>query len=330
MTVPRLPSGSFAFDMITGGGIPRNRFTVFHGPKSSSKTTFALRCAGMFQMLKPDQTVIFIDFEGSFDWKWASSYIPDRERLIVVKPDYGEEGIDIIKAYVTGADDVGLYIIDSLAGILPVKEAEAAAADYTQLGLQVRLVNRMLRIMIPPMSKATKEGREMTVIAINQIRANMQTYGHGPAFSQPCGKFLEHAASMDIRFWPGKYTQVRNVPIKVAHKFAIDKNKVGMPTRTGEFIYYLTEVAGYQSGELEEEKVVLTYAKRAGFIVRDGNKWKITIPLKKEPIDINVDKLENLMTMLREDRKLFGKIKLHTLRACVKNPFLSSDEEEDK
>lgn len=325
--VPRLPSGSFVFDMLTAGGIPKNRITVFHGPKSSSKTTFALRLAGMFQTLNPTLTAAFVDFEGTFEWTWASAYIPDRDRLHVIRPDFGEEGIDMIKAYATEADDVGLIIVDSLAGIIPVAEAEAAAADYTQLGLQVRLINRLLRILIPHMSQVNKAGGQLTVLAINQIRANMQKTGpYGSPYSQPGGKLLEHAASMDVKFYSGEYEKVQGVPVKVKHKFMVEKNKVGLPKRSGELSYYLADdpSSDHKVGELDEDKVVVTYAKRAGLILREGAKW--SIPLKTgEPLIF--DNMLALMRHLREDQKLFCSLKKATVRACILNPFLSADQD---
>lgn len=329
MAVSRLPSGSFVFDLLTGGGIPKNRITVFHGPKSSSKSTFAQRLVGMFQTLHPDLQALYVDFEGTFDWKWADSYIPDRDRCIVVKPDYAEVGIDIIKAYAEDAEDVGLVVVDSLGGIIPTAEADAAAADYTQIGLQVKLVNRMIRILLPRMSQAGKAGRELSVIAVNQVRANMSKApgGYGSPYSQPCGKFLEHAASMDIRFYSGEYTNQQGIPVKVKHKFLVDKNKVSVPKRQGVLEYYIAAVGGYSIGEMDEEKVVITYAKRAGVIQRDGAKWIIP-STKKEPYTFG--SMLEMMKTFREDAKLFAAVKKATLKACLANPFLSGDEEEEK
>jgi RecA/RadA recombinase len=326
IVVPRLPSGSFVFDMLTAGGIPRNRITVFHGPKSSSKTTFALRLAGMFQTLNPTLTAAFVDFEGTFDWEWAKSYIPDQARLHVVRPDYGEEGIDMVKAYATEADDVGLIIIDSLAGIIPVAEAEADAADYTQLGLQVRLINRLLRILIPHMSQVNKQGGQLTVLAINQIRANMNKTGpYGSPYSQPGGKLLEHAASMDVKFYSGEYEKLQGIPVKVKHKFQVEKNKVGLPKRSGELAYYLTDSPEgmYRAGELDEDKVVITYAKRAGLINREGTKWVIA---RKGADPLVFDNMLALLRYTKEDQEFYIALKNATVRACIINPFLTGEE----
>jgi RecA/RadA recombinase len=324
LIVPRIPSGSFVFDMVTAGGIPRNRISVFHGPKSSSKTTFALRIAGMFQTLNPELTVAFIDFEGTFDWKWAGSYIPDRDRLHVVRPDYGEEGIDMIKAYATEAEDVGLIVVDSLAGIEPTAIMDADASDYLQLGIQVRLINRLLSMLTIRTSQVNKAGGQLTTIAINQIRANMNKVGpYGSPYSQPGGKKLEHAASMSIQFYSGEYEKTQGIPVKVKHKFLVDKNKVGLPKRSGEFAYYLADVGEHKAGEMDEEKVVVTYAKRAGVILREGNKW--LLPMKKETQTFG--SMLEVIKYLHENPRIFTAVKNATVRACIVNPFLSADED---
>ena len=136
---------------------------------------------------------------------------------------------------------------------------------------------------------------------------------------------LEHAASMDVKFYTGEYEKAQGVPVKVTHKFQVEKNKVGLPKRSGELSYYLTDVpsTGHKTGELDEDKIVLTYAKRAGVIVRDGNKW--LIPMKTgDPLVF--DNMLALMRHLRDDQKLFSALKKATIKACIVNPFLSADE----
>jgi len=322
LKVPRIPSGAFTFDMLTGGGIPRDRITVFHGAKSTSKTTFALRIAGSYQAMNPDKTVVFVDFEGTFDWEWAKDYIPDPDRFHVVKPDYGEEGIDMIKAYITEADDVGLLIIDSLASIEPTAVMDKDAADLLKIGSQVHLINRLIAMLTVRMSQIRKAGGTLTTIAINQVRANMNPRSPAP-HTQPGGYKLEHAASMDIKFYPGKYTEIQGMAVKVTHRFMLDKSKVSVPKRAGDFTYYLTDIDGHKAGEMEEISTIVTYAKRAGIILREGNKW--TIPLKKgDPLIF--DTALPMMKHLQEDHKLLMAIKKATIKACIINPFMSADE----
>jgi len=325
ITVDRFRTGNFVFDMITQGGIPHNRITVFHGPKQTSKTTFALMVAGKFLRENPDYKVVFLDFELTFDWDLARYYIDEKDidsgRFTVIQPDYGEMGIDIVKAYVQKAEDVGLYIIDSFGGIVPTAETEAGAADYTQLGLQVRLINRMLRILMPSMSIARKEGQPCHVIAINQVRSNMDRRGHmGSPYSQPGGRYLEHAATMDVRFYSGKYKEVRKVSVSVEHQMFVEKNKTGIPKMKGFLKYWLAPYEGHTPGEYNEDEIVLTYAKRTGVIVREGNQWKVGNKL--------FPNLTALLEAFRANRRMFEKVKNRTLDMCVKNILLSAGEDD--
>lgn len=325
ITVARLPSGSFVFDMITGGGLPKNRFTVFHGPKSSSKSTFALRVIGQFQTLYPDMVATLIDFEGTFDEAWAANFLPDRDRLHLIQPDYGEQGVDMAKAYAAEAEDCGLIVVDSLAAINATKEAESDAADNMQIGLQVKLINRLIRVLLPLLSQAKKRGQDLTILFINQIRANMAKSGpYGAQYSQPGGKFLEHASSMDVRFYTGEYTKSREISVKVKHTMMVDKNKTATPKRSGDLVYWLQNVKGHAIGELDEFDVVLTYARRAGIIVKDGATF--VIPFKKEPLVFKT--LGELHETLKEDPKLFQRVKTLTLRECIKNPYFTSEDKE--
>lgn len=325
ISVARLPSGSFVFDMITGGGLPKNRFTVFHGPKSSSKSTFALRVIGQFQTLYPDMMAALIDFEGTFDEKWAEHFLPDRDRLHLIQPDYGEIGVDMAKAYAAEAEDCGLIVVDSLAAINATKEAESDAADNMQIGLQVKLINRLIRVLLPLLSQAKKREQDLTILFINQIRANMNKSGpYGAQYSQPGGKFLEHASSMDVKFYSGEYTKSRELAVKVKHTMMVEKNKTATPKRSGDLVYWLQQFKGHEIGELDEFDVVLTYARRAGVIIKDGNNF--VIPLKKDPITFKT--LTDLTEEMRTNIKLFQRIKALTLRECIKNPYFTAEEKE--
>ena len=99
-------------------------FSIFHGVKSSGKTTHALRIAGAYQEQRPNQSVLLMDFEQSYDHEWTKHFIKDEDRFFVAQPDYGEQGVDMLKEYAT-ADDIGLIIIDSLAMMIPTAEADA-------------------------------------------------------------------------------------------------------------------------------------------------------------------------------------------------------------
>jgi len=319
VTVPRIASGSFMFDVLTGGGIPVNRFTEFHGPRSVGKSTFALIVAREFIKNNPDRKVVYADFEKTWDWDYSSKFI-DKEHVHMFQPDYGEEGIDILLEYAKNADDAGLVIVDSVSHITATAETEGSATDNPQRALNVKLINRMIRMLIPPMSAANKAGRPITVLLLNQARVNMNAGPYGSPYSSPGGEFLKHALTMDIAFYTAKLKKSKEIPYYATHKFMVDKNKVGIPKRTGEMSWYIADFQGHTTGEIDENEAIVAYAKRAGLILREGAKW--VIPTKKEPLVFG-SALE-LLKAMSEDPKLNSRLKAATIRECVANPFIGA------
>ena len=61
------PTGSIAFDYITGGGLARGRVHEFYGPEGSGKTSVALQAVA--EMQKKGGVAAFIDVEHALDPK---------------------------------------------------------------------------------------------------------------------------------------------------------------------------------------------------------------------------------------------------------------------
>jgi len=322
--VKRLQSGCFMIDMLTGGGIPKNRNVHIYGQKSCGKTTLALRLAASMMKESPHLKVGFIDFEGTFDKDWAAKFLPSTDNLITVRPDYGEEGVDIARAMVE-ADDLGMLVIDSLGGITAIKQADASATEFAPMAIQVQLINKMLRMIFPFVSQAWKEDRDMTIVLLNQIRINMNAGKYGSPHSPLGGEYLQHMLTMSIKLWKGEFTHSKGVPIKAKHKFKVDKNKVSSSERSGEFTMWHTDIDGHHAGDIDEDEVVLTYAKRSGVIRREGT--KTVIPMRSKPLVFATQ--GELLAEFAVNRKLFEKVKAATLKACIKNPLFSANEKED-
>lgn len=277
-TVPpikRLKSGILAFDIVTGGGIPIGRFTGFHGDKSTGKSTMALRFINNF--LKQDKRKAgYIDFENTYDPLWASKYISDLDRLYVYQPEYGELGIDFIIEICKYPEEIGLLVIDSIATIIPTKEADSDA--FTQhVGIHPRLVNSMFRKLLPIISRNNQNNTNVTVILINQIRMKIDGFGMPNQITKPGGKMQEAIMSMDIRFYNKEYIKVQDIPIKSVMQVNVEKNKVGgHPKRTAQFNMYLVNYNGYSIGDIEDEETFLTYMKKLEVLKRTGNKWQLS------------------------------------------------------
>lgn len=274
--ITKIPSGIFVFDYLTHGGIPQSRIVTFWGVKATGKTTTALRIAAMFLRLNPKMRVIFLDFESAFDWDWAEIFItPDiKDRFDVITPDYGEQGVGIAKE-VAQAEDVGLIIIDSITMMTPLGEFEAEPTDST-MTLHVRLVNRLYRYLVPIITKARKIGRNLTVIAINQPIMDIGKRSFAPVMRKTGGLRQDCITALDIKFRPGQVTKTGQTPYKVSTPFNVEKTKCGgIAHRSGEYETYVVNMDGFKVGDIDEFKVVQSYAIRTGLATKAGAKWTL-------------------------------------------------------
>ena len=168
----RIPTGIFTFDYSTLGGIPHNRVSMFSGPKHSGKTTAAERCIVGAQRTMPDQQCVFLDVEGTRDATWGGKIGVDNDALLVVHPDTGEQAVDILDALVR-TRETSLLVVDSIAALLPHKEAEKSAEDDSIPGLQSKLITSMLRKISAGMIAERKRGHYVSVLVINQQRSKL-------------------------------------------------------------------------------------------------------------------------------------------------------------
>src|ERR1700759_2322430 len=93
-------SGRLGLDIALGiGGIPKGRICEIYGPESSGKTTLALHIAAEVQ--KKGGTVVFIAPEHALDVAYARKLGVDTSKLLVSKPDCGEQALEICETLIT-------------------------------------------------------------------------------------------------------------------------------------------------------------------------------------------------------------------------------------
>ena len=94
--------------------------------------------------------------------------------------------------------EVGILILDSIAGMIPKIEIEASAEEW-QRGLAARLINKMVRKIIGALKAARlARGRSPSVILINQERTDLSVKFGNP-ITIPGGVGQRFAASLAIR-----------------------------------------------------------------------------------------------------------------------------------
>jgi len=185
LEVERIPTGSLTFDIVTGGGIPENRITLLTGGYSSAKTSIALKIVGnaqrkfkeryehnVSQGLKTSlKKSIWIDAEGAFDEEWARKLGVDTDELIVVRPEYGEQALDIADVIVKSGE-CGILVLDSIAGLVPKGEAEESM-EKLFMGDLAKMMNKFFRKLTAGMNAmdlTNADEKAPTVLLINQYR----------------------------------------------------------------------------------------------------------------------------------------------------------------
>lgn len=274
-SISRIRTGIFVLDLLTNGGIPVNRITIFYGEKSTGKTTICLKAMHSFLKNNPDKKAVFVDFEHALDRDWAMNIMGGEyaSRVEIVDPDYGEQGVNLIYE-LAQSDDVGMIVVDSVAEVIPTAEVVDDAEDH-HMCLQAKLINKLLRKLILSIVNAKRSGRELTCLLINQVTVNIGARQFQPQLIKPGGKKQDLIASVIIRTYAKKYIKIKNSTVKVVHTFTVEKNKVGTPKNSGEYCMYLVPYNGNPAGYINDSKTIIDVAKDYEFIERFGKKFKV-------------------------------------------------------
>jgi recombination protein RecA len=155
----RIPFGIPQLDKLTGGGIPKKRFTLLTGQPSGGKSYLAMKAVESVQ--KSGGTAVWIDTEMSLDESWFRKCGVDPDLLLASQPKSGEEAIEIARVVMEAGVD--LVVIDSIAGMVPA--AELSDFDKHPMGFLARFVNDSLSRLMSRLQHGS------ALICINQQRS---------------------------------------------------------------------------------------------------------------------------------------------------------------
>lgn len=253
-----IPTGSISLDFALGvGGIPRGRVTEIYGPEASGKTTLCLHIIAEAQRM--GCVAVFIDMEKAVDLPYATRLGVDIDRLMISRPDMGEQALEITETLIrSGAVDI--IVIDSVAALVPRAEIEGDMGDST-LGLMDRLMDQAMRKLSGPISVTNT-----SLIFTNQLREKL-----GVMFGNP----ETTTGGWPLKFWASVRLDIRRIQsiksrkeiIGSRHRVRVVKNRVAAPFRTAEFDMYFNEgISKY--GDL------LDLATQLEYISKKGNSYK--------------------------------------------------------
>ena len=158
----RIPFDIPSLDQLTGGGIPKKRFTLIYGPTNVGKSYLASQIVVNAQ--KQGGIAAWIDTELSWDSDWMAQCGVDTSAIAVMQPTNGEEALNTIRELMDRGVDV--IVLDSIAGLVPTAVAEEEFS-YNPMAWQARFVNQSLPKLLAHLHHGS------AFIAINQVRASL-------------------------------------------------------------------------------------------------------------------------------------------------------------
>jgi len=269
----RLPTGIFPFDLATGGGFPRGKVAIVYGPESSNKTNLCLKAIAMHQALWPDQKCVFVDIENSFDPQWAALMGVDVDELIVIWPDYAEQTVDMVEAFLC-ADDVGMVVIDSLAAMVTTQELDNSA-EKANVGGSALVTGKLVRKTTHALNLARKAGRLPTLIYINQTRFKIGVM-YGNPETMPGGNAPKFQSGLTIRTYGKNISDpkvIKDRPILKETKIQITKSKCPIYADSAEFRLVVHPHKGLQVGETDDWNSVSAWMKDMGMLDKAPGGW---------------------------------------------------------
>jgi len=249
---------------------------------------------------------VYFDAEGTFENYWASKMGVNCHYVFVIRTEYAEQAIDISDTILRNGQ-CDLLVVDTLAHLIPTVEIEESATRW-QVGVQARLINKMLRKIVsaqnaPNLGSDTRP----TALLLNQVRMKVGVL-YGNPETKPGGMGQDFATSIDIRMWPGKYEKdADGNTLNVVTNFRCVKNKISPAQMDGNFRLWLRDYGKRTAGDTEDKAVVLGQAFKHGWLGSGKEGWGYLdnkFKTKKETIKFlleNRDVYEELRTGLFSD-----------------------------
>jgi RecA/RadA recombinase len=259
---------------------------------------------------------VWLDAESCFDRDWSCSLGVDNDTLYVILPEYAEQGVDVIEAFIRSGE-VDLIVVDSLAEMTPMGEIESSTEDW-QVALHARLVNKAMRKWGAAINRLGADAvMKPAVLLVNQTRESMHRGEVTPGGWQQYFK-----SSVDIRLNKASYkkketgTGVNNVEeVEYADiSGQVRKNKTFVSQRRFSFRLYVHGAGKFPTGSTNELGTVVDRALEYRTIDRPRTTQYV---FKNGSGKHEWSTQKQIIKAMREDEELFWAIRDETMRRVI-------------
>ena len=317
--IPRISTGNLGLDIATFGGVPRGRILRFYGREKSAKTGSSLNTVSQFQkhcgecyergpcehgtvsgVDRPKAAALWIDAEHRLAdmMYWVEGHDIDLDRLVILAPPSGQHIVDVTDAAIRehGAG-LGLIVVDSVANVTSQEEIAKETMKGRTAPVNALLMNKALRKWTAAQSElgviATKVP---TILLLNQVRQTMDAFGSPE--TQPGGKGMDFATSIDVRFTHGKLHYLVDdgkggvedkmvafgtrwkpgedaAPDYTEINYRVTASGICPNGRYGQFNYWTKVAHGRRIGDVDNVDRLWGYACKYDLVGKGGAGWQI-------------------------------------------------------
>ncbi|HMN15323.1 MAG TPA: AAA family ATPase [Bellilinea sp.] len=304
------PTGSIALDWCFGGGIPKGRVTLIHGPESTGKTTLSLvMCKAA---VNRGGYVAYVDAEHSIDPRWAKRFglsFDGAEHFFLVQPKDAEEALNAIirMAKLKHPDDKGrglfdLIVLDSVASLVTKAQLAGEVGDHVVAGV-ARAMTQFLANVAEPLKAS-----DTSLVLINQERDNIGGGTYASPIRLPGGKAQRYYASIRaaMRNQGEVFTNDDGEIIARTFRLSTKKNKVSEPNRVAEVKVYIDKgVPDYFEEMATVGKELGIFTRENGSRIKGNGAWFFNRDEGMVKVGVGAKQVANA---LDEDRELAAEV----------------------
>lgn len=314
-----IPFSSLRLNYMAYGGVPRARATEIYGEESSGKSTLCLDLMANFQKLWPEEYILYIDVEGTYDAKWAAHMGVDSSNIVILNcvGQYAEQIFDqIIDAMETGA--FGMMILDSIGAMFSKQAGEKSIEEKTYGGIALPMTTFV--------NKATPiiKRNNIAFIGINQVRQNIGNM-YNP-ISTPGGNAWKFMCSQRYMTRKGKFLDEKGNEISggsenpAGHLIEVKLIK----SKTCPSDRRISKCSLFYKSGIRQDLDLLDLALKFNVIHKGGAWFDAHINEK----DYKWQGQAKVLEALNSDKELFEGIKFKVDKLLLENPDLDYENEE--